>query len=454
MITVPLFTDSLKTRRDSSLSLEVQELPYTQQHELHLLLQPSIDPTTGRRPVLSGMTLAVDDSAASARLSLRADSNTSDDAALKLQLSLRTSADSTTTTESRELAIADFSPSGSRVVADGVLGTLSLDRDGRANQQVSLELQLNLADRFGGPKVSMVGPDLAPVPTVALVNRQQLRFLQEAPLNTWRADNGTGLVTFGLRSATGSLTLISDATGGSAGSLTPNSAIDDNATKGWQSTEAQAIGSRSFTTGQTLAGLDWTPTASQNGVSLELLDLAVEGNQITARFADGVTGVFWQAAGHAPTAKPVPAAVEVQRLAGYANSLGFYTVDSITGSVGTLHPGDSGYLQAALNRSQDEGLLLDSSTLPAYGGSATFNSLPLDSQKSYGLLLLQNSDPSVIFSSFAAANPGGVTQMVSLSSSSNTMVLGIEDLWAKSSTCDNDFNDLIVIMKNVTLGVF
>jgi len=100
-------------------------------------------------------------------------------------------------------------------------------------------------------------------------------------------------------------------------------------------------------------------------------------------------------------------------------------------------------------------LLLDSNSLPAYGGSATFNSLPLDTQKRYGLLLLQNSDPSIIFSSFAAANPGGVSQMVSLSSStSNNLVLGIEDQWAGGSASDNDFNDLIVNIKNVSLALF
>lgn len=453
-ISVPLFTDSLKTRKDSSLSLSLQELPYNQQHELHLLLQPSIDPSTGRRPVLSGMTLAVDESAATARLSLRADSNTSDDAALKLQLSLRPSADSSTTTETREIAIADFSPTGSRVVGDAAVGNLSLDRDGRANQQVNLQLQVNLTDGFAAPLVSLLGPEVEPASTVKLVNDQQVRFLQDAPLSSWRADHGKGQVTFGLHSATGSLSLITDASGGSAGSLTASNAIDDNDTKGWKSTEGQAIGSRSITTGQKLAGKDWTPTASRNGVSLELLDLVVDGNQITAHFADGVTGVFWQEAAHAPTVLPVPAAVEVQRLAGYANSLGFYSVDSITGNVGTLTPGQSGYLQAALERSRNEGLLLDAAALPAYGKSATFNSLSLDSQKRYGMLLLQNSDPSIIFSSFAAANPGGVTQMVSLSSTGSSTVLGIEDQWTMASKCDADFNDLIVNIKNVALGVF
>jgi len=129
-------------------------------------------------------------------------------------------------------------------------------------------------------------------------------------------------------------------------------------------------------------------------------------------------------------------------------------VDSITGNIEGLNPGDTGYLQAALARSQGEGLLLDSKTLPAFGGSATFNTLPLDTRERYGVLLLQNGDPAVMFSSFAAANPYGATQMVSLSNSSNNLVFGIEDLSAVGGYSDSDFNDLIVRVQNVSVALF
>ena len=137
-----------------------------QQQELHLLLQPSIDPATGHRPVLSGLTIAVDETAATARLSLRADSNTPDNPALQLQFGLRSSADSLTTKEIKEVAIADFSPTANHLGPNTAEGSLALDRDGRANQQVNLQRELNLADRFGAPKVSLVGPDLAQAATV------------------------------------------------------------------------------------------------------------------------------------------------------------------------------------------------------------------------------------------------------------------------------------------------
>ena len=278
-----------------------------------------------------------------------------------------------------------------------------------------------------------------------------MRFQQDAPLTSWRADSGSGLVTFGLQSGSNNLTLISNAQGGSAGSLNSNNA---NGATSWQSTEGKAIGSRSITDGQNLKDSDWTPTASRGGVSLALLNLAVDGSQVTASFQGGVTGVFWQADGNAPSLLPAPAAVEVQRLAGFNNSLGFYTVDSITGMVAGLNPGDVGYLQAALQRSVEEDLLIDASSLPAFGATSTFNSLPLDTRERYGVLLLQNGDSSEIFSSFAAANEGGATQMVSLSNSANSLVLGIEDLSVAKGLGDNDFNDLIVKIQGVSLGLF
>ena len=356
---------------------------------------------------------------------------------------------------SKELAIRDFNPGGLFTLPLGQLSDLPIDRDERANQQVGVELKLNLLAATQGPAVSLIGPAFLPTASVEPVGTNQVRFLQDAPLTSWRADSGSGLVTFGLQSNTGSnLTLITGATGGSSGSLNPTNANDDNIAGGWQSTEAKAVGSRSITDAQNLSGPDWTPTASRDGVSLALLNLAVDGNQVTASFSGGVSGVFWQATGNAPTVVPAPAAVEVQRLAGYANSLGFYSVDSITGMVAGLNPGDNGYLQAALARSQGEGLLLDSKTLPPFGGSATFNALPLDTRERYGVLLLQNGDPAVIFSSFAAANPFGATQMVSLSNSSNNLVFGIEDLSVAGGYSDSDFNDLIVRVQNVAVQLF
>ena len=448
-ILIALNPDSLEDSRKSSLSLAVVERPFSDQKEVHVLIQSLKDALSGRRSVLSGVSLDVNELAATAQLRLRADTNTGEQGQLKLLISTRTSADTLVVAKSQEVSINDFNPDLGIIKPGDNL--LNLDNDGRPNQQVKINLQLNLHATPRDSLVSLLGADLTWQSSVQLLNGNQVQFSQDAPLTIWRADSAPGRVTFGLQAGEKSLTLITDAQGGSAGSLNASNA---NSAEGWQTTEARAIGSRSITDAQNLSGPDWTPTASRDGVSLALLNLAVDGNQVTASFSGGVSGVFWQATGNAPTVVPAPAAVEVQRLAGYANSLGFYSVDSITGMVAGLNPGDNGYLQAALARSQGEGLLLDSKTLPPFGGSATFNALPLDTRERYGVLLLQNGDPAVIFSSFAAANPFGATQMVSLSNSSNNLVFGIEDLSVAGGYSDSDFNDLIVRIQNVAVQLF
>ena len=440
VVTVPTLKDQIAEGRSERASLSFQSvdpLRYTQ--ELNLVIRPS-EPV-----VLSGFSLE------GGELQLHADTSGNHGNTLQLQISARDSADATTISAAREVTLADFRHDGDFTIPVNHLDTLPLDLDGRTNQQVGARLHLNLDAGSGQPLVSLLGPDLTWQSSVQLLSGNKLRFSQDAPLTIWRADSAPGRVTFGLQSGEKTLTLIADAQGGSAGSLNPTKA---NEAEGWQTTEARAIGSRSITDAQNLSGPDWTPTASRDGVSLALLNLAVDGNQVTASFADGVTGVFWQATGNAPSVVPTPAAVEVQRLAGYGNSLGFYSVDSITGMVAGLNPGDNGYLQAALARSKEEGLLLDAATLPAIGGSATFNALPLDTRERYGVLLLQNGDPAVMFSSFAAANPFGATQMVSLSNSSNNLVFGIEDLSAVGGYSDSDFNDLIVRVQNVSVALF
>ncbi len=442
-ITVPSFSDAIAEGRAERASLRfktVDALQYPK--EVNLMIRPT------KAAVLSGFRFN------SGELQFRADASGGDDSTLSLMISERVSADASTFSATREVTLADFQRNGNFTMPVNNFDPLPLDQDGLSNQQVTVRLQLNTAAGSPRSQVSLVGPNLIWQTSVQLVTANTVHFSQNAPLTSWRADSGSGLVTFGLQSDIGNLTLISGASGGVSGSLNPSNANDDNPAGGWQSTEYKAIGSRSITAGQNLSGREWTPTASRDGVSLELLNLAVDGNQVTASFAGGVTGVFWQASGNAPTVLPAPAAVEVQRLGGDANSLGFYTVDSITGSVGDFNPGDSGYLQAALARSKDEGLLLDAASLPDFGASATFNALPLDTRERYGLLLLQKGDSAVIFSSFAAANQGGATQMVSLSNTANNLVLGIEDQSVASGNSDSDFNDLIVRIQNVAVQVF
>jgi hypothetical protein len=452
-ITIPLHSKAITDLLRPTVSLQVQEVSDRNQQEQHLIIEPLFDDLAAdvSLPVLTAFTLTPSEGGSAGLLTFRADSNDPGELAnLRLRVSQRPSSDSTTLTQSRDFSIRDFSKDANSMAASEPYKGLPLDHDRRANQQVSVQLQLNFEADVNGPIVSVLGPELAPAATVELVNTNQVHFRQDAPLTSWRADSSAGYVSFALVAGATRQALLSDAEAGSSGSINANNAFDD----GWQNTESKAIGSRSITAVPNLNAQAWTPTASRDGVSLALLNLSVNGNQVTASFAGGVIGVFWQASGNDPTLLPVPASLEVQRLTSYNNSLGFYSVDAITGLVDNLLPGDPGYLQAALARSEHEDLLIDANHLPGHRQSVVFNNLPLDTQKRYGVLLLQDSSRTTIFSSYAAANPMGQTQMMRLNSDTNKLTLGIEDLAIASGISDTDFNDLIVNISGVSIPLF
>ncbi len=158
----------------------------------------------------------------------------------------------------------------------------------------------------------------------------------------------------------------------------------------------------------------------------------------------------------APSPAPILPSVQVQRLGRYDNSFGLYAVDAVTGLVDGLAPGDEGYLQKALARSESSGLLLSSDQLPDFGQQVNFDDLPLDLNREYGMLLLVEGDRNRIYSSFAAANPDGAAQMISLGNGANGLVLGFEDqsIASGSGFTDSDYNDVIVTIRNVTVPLF
>jgi hypothetical protein len=428
---------------------------------MHLLLNTPTDDVSSQTSVFSGYSLTPNADGEGASLSFRVDANSSNSGldSLKLKIRERSSASSTQIVASRTLSVLDaIIPSGQTLppAYDSVNGAVALDTDERHNGQILTNLELNFKAEADQPRLSLLAPELVWNPKVQRIDIDSLQFSQEGPLTCWRADSGSGLVTFGLQAGSTALTLLSDASGGSDGSINPDNALSTNPGLGWQSTEGKAVGSRAVVEGLNLLGNDWTPTASRDGQALQLLSINIDGNQITTQFSGGVSGVYWQAIGSAPTPTPIRPAVAVQRLAAFNNSLAFYVVDSITGSVDGLNPGDAGYLQAALQRAEQDDLVLDASTLPAYGATATYTDLAIDTNRSYGVLLLQNGSRSTIFSSYSDANPGGVTQMVRLSNENNTMVLGIEDLAVagNNSDSDDDFNDLILNITNVSMPIF
>jgi hypothetical protein len=199
-----------------------------------------------------------------------------------------------------------------------------------------------------------------------------------------------------------------------------------------------------------MAAGEWIPVAlNQAGQELAIQNLQISGNAIEATFLGGFSALYNTAgSGVSPV---VPGSgnliVTIQRLGAQNNGLAFYEADPITGAVtvnGQLFlPTDgASYLQAALASAQEDGLILGSNRLPAYGSELVIADLPLDSQQNYGLLLLRNNSSSDLVSSYSAANAGGAVGMVSFVAPDRGLYYGIEDL--PLSRADNDFNDLIV----------
>ena len=453
-ILVPLKRDSLARRNPGTLSLELRPIADRGQQEMHALIDVQAGSANGITPVLSAAQLQLDPSGTTARLGFRADTNslTTDD--LLLNVALRASADALASTRSAAFSIRDFSDDNRFAPLKDPLQSLPLDRDGRVNRQVSAELQFQLDPSADGERVVLLGPDLRWQTSVRLLEGDQVFFEQEAPLTCWRSDSGAGLVSVGLRAGDGSSqTLLRDARGGSPGSLNAARVWDADPSNGWLSTEGKAIGSRAEVAMEGLSAQPWIPFASRDGRELPLLGVSLEGNQVTARFAEGVTAVFWQASGTAPAQVVSPAALEVQRLGGFDNAIALHTVDGITGEVAGLLPGQEGYLPAALARAEQEGLLLGAEVLPEFGQSARFDRLALDTSKRYGLLVLPDGDRGQMFSSFAAANPDGNVHVLSLASSTDTLVLGIEDLSQADRRSDGDYNDMLLRFIHVEVGL-
>ena len=460
-VTVPIDSAAMAALRGGSLSLEVEELKEAGQQQLHLLITPvaaakTAGGDTPPPPGLSGFELVPTADGMGATLRLRADSNGSTQALdhLKLTVSQRAIANSFAVVSSQTVTLLDAIHDDDETppAYDAAPGALALDNDQRHNAQISAQLVLSFTAQGGQASVSLAAPELQWQSALELEPDFTLRFTNGLPFTLWRADSGNTPVNFELQGGGKTLTLMRDAFGGNTGSITPQIALDADPLTGWLASEGLRVGSLSVVDASPLVGSTWTPTATSNGQQLELLGLSQEGNQITANFAGGVSAVYGlQSTGSAPTPTAIRPQVDVQRLAGYDNAIGFYAIDAITGTVDGVSPGDAGYLQKALARSEVSGLLLSANQLPAYGASKSYTELPLDSNKNYGALLLVNGDRSNIYSSFSAANPGGSVQMINLGTTKTGLVLGFEDLAAKSG--DGDYNDLVVGITNVSVSL-
>jgi len=273
-----------------------------------------------------------------------------------------------------------------------------------------------------------------------------VKFSQNVLLRATRVDSGGGSVNFGLSSGSNSVSLLQFANSASNGVLTLDSIYNGTS---WSSSEGKSFGGSANV--QVGAGT-WTPTATRNGVNLELKDLVVNGNNVTALFADNVTGVLTlPGTGSADaTINPV---VTIQRLGAFNNALAFYEADRVTGAVvsgsTTINPGTAGYLEAALANSKSKGTYLSASLLPSYQQSKVIDSIPLNPTSNYGILLIADGNESKLYSSYSSANSGGTSQFQSFGATNRGITIGIED----SPNFDFDYNDLIVTIAASNVSV-
>jgi hypothetical protein len=240
-------------------------------------------------------------------------------------------------------------------------------------------------------------------------------------------------------------TLLPNAEGSDANAL-PYGVSSDAA---WLASEGKALGSIASLPGSLQAGV-WLPTATLDGNQLALTSVQLGANSLLATFEGGYQADFVLGGTRSILNGDVGehTAVMVKRLASQNNGLAFYEADRHSGAVTlggeTITTGDARYLQAALAKAKADGLVLGPDQLPGYGKQAVLTDLPVDAAKNYGVLVILNNDTGTLFSSYAAANPNGDAQIVTLGQQGRGVTYGIEDISVSSGHSDRDYNDLIV----------
>jgi hypothetical protein len=289
---------------------------------------------------------------------------------------------------------------------------------------------------------------------VSISSGNSLTFAQNVSLTATRADSIKDTISFGLTNGTTNLAILTNSTAAASGVLTIDSIYSPTA---WTTSEGKAFGSAAVTS--VVAGI-WTPTATKNGNDLRLTRTEVNGDNVTATFFDPITGIegfkgSFTLAGTGVASNPgtVTPVVTVQRLGVNNNAIAFYEADAITGAVAGIAPGANGYLQAALANAKANNLLFSASQLPGYKQSSILANANINPAKNYGLLLLANGSESNLYSSYSAANPGGISQFQSFGVTNRGLAIGIEDLTPSDLNYDRDFNDIILTIASSAVAV-
>lgn len=284
---------------------------------------------------------------------------------------------------------------------------------------------------------------------------QTLTFSSDVVLNVTRSDSAGGRMSFGLRGEGDNppVLLLQNADPASASALDVNRLFIASGTGSWLASEGQAQGSTAAT--MPINAGTWRPVAyDSNGNMLAAQSITLSGNTAQVDFVGG-----FQARYSTPgtgTADALPKAsnlvLSVKRLAGFENGLALYEADPVTGAIQTatgqmLMPGQSGYLQAALDHASQAGLRLTPEQLPQYGSEKIYKDLPLMADRNYGLLLLRNNDVNDLASSYSQANSDGLVRFQSFATPGRGISYGVED------HNDHDFNDFCVTLTGSSVSI-
>lgn len=324
----------------------------------------------------------------------------------------------------------------------------------------------NLQVDFGGDAISSYLVNHRPASTslalqygrwdagLSVGSESSLLFSRDLPITLVRSDSLPGRVSFGLRQSGSTLPvwLLENATPASSAALDTARLFISSGNGSWLASEGQRQGGSAASRTNLAAG-SWSPVARDaNGKELSVESISVSANTAVVEFSGGIQARYGTA-GTGTLSSPEPSGppvVTIKRLGFQENGLGFYPFDPLTGAIEihgrTLLPGESGYLQGALDLARAESLLLSPSQLPSFGSEVTFTDLSLDPARSYALLLLRNGDSEDLSSSFASANPDGIVTMQSFAAPGRGVIFGVEDL--KPAIADFDFNDLSVILSS------
>ncbi|HLO86546.1 MAG TPA: cadherin-like domain-containing protein [Nostocaceae cyanobacterium] len=139
----------------------------------------------------------------------------------------------------------------------------------------------------------------------------------------------------------------------------------------------------------------------------------------------------------------ITAEVTVNSEAAFNNYYGFYTIDDPSGRIGNLTPGDTGYIQAALARTQAVVNNRDNKqTIELTGGNILAPFLVANGSIDEFLSKNPNNEPiqgqaPIIYFGFINANPDKVDHFISLGQN----FFGVEDLFGGG---DRDFDDAVL----------